>query len=85
MSNRSWWRGVCPETDLLLVGRTAGMAPDVDGRILINRGVAREGSIVPVRMTEAYPYDLVGEIVDGQPGGDETGGTGSFTLTIPSD
>jgi len=56
--------GLCPETDLLLVGRTAGMAPDVDGRILINRGRADVGSIVPVRLTEAHPYDLVGEIVD---------------------
>ncbi len=57
--------GVCPETDLLLVGRTAGMAPDVDGRVLINKGRAAEGCIVPVRMTEAHPYDLVGEVVEG--------------------
>jgi ribosomal protein S12 methylthiotransferase len=56
--------GYCPETDLLLVGRTRGMAPEVDGRVLINRGFARAGDIVPVRMTEAHPYDLVGEIED---------------------
>ncbi|MGD8388075.1 MAG: 30S ribosomal protein S12 methylthiotransferase RimO [Desulfobacteraceae bacterium] len=55
--------GLCPETDLLVTGRTAGMAPDVDGRVLINRGEASVGSIVPVRFTEAHPYDLVGEIV----------------------
>lgn len=55
--------GVCPETDLLLTGRTAGMAPEVDGRVLINRGEASEGTIVPVRFNEAHPYDLVGEIV----------------------
>ena len=60
--------GPCPETDLLLAGRTAGMAPDVDGRVLINRGEARVGTIVPVRFTEAHPYDLVGEIV-GRPEG----------------
>jgi len=58
--------GLCPETDLLLTGRTAGMAPDVDGRVLINRGEASVGTVVPVRFTEAHPYDLVGEIV-GQP------------------
>jgi ribosomal protein S12 methylthiotransferase len=56
--------GVCPETDLLLVGRTAGMAPEVDGRVLINRGRARAGRILPVRLTEAHPYDLVGEVVE---------------------
>jgi ribosomal protein S12 methylthiotransferase len=56
--------GTCPETDLLLVGRTAGMAPEVDGRVLINRGRARAGRILPVRLTEAHPHDLVGELVE---------------------
>lgn len=64
--------GLCTETDLLLVGRTEGMAPDVDGRVLINRGQARVGDIVPVRITEAHPYDLVGEVVDSQGSGRET-------------
>ncbi|MCF8063139.1 MAG: 30S ribosomal protein S12 methylthiotransferase RimO [Deltaproteobacteria bacterium] len=59
--------GTCPETELLLVGRTAGMAPEVDGRVLINRGCASAGRIVPVRMTEAHPYDLVGEVVERDP------------------
>ncbi len=57
--------GLCPETDLLLVGRTEGMAPDVDGRVLISRGHAEVGVIVPVQMTEAHPYDLVGEVMGG--------------------
>jgi ribosomal protein S12 methylthiotransferase len=55
--------GVSDETDLLLSGRTATMAPDVDGQVLINKGVGRTGEIVPVRITEAHAYDLVGEIV----------------------
>ncbi|MBW1980145.1 MAG: 30S ribosomal protein S12 methylthiotransferase RimO [Deltaproteobacteria bacterium] len=55
--------GVSPETDLLLQGRLRGQAPDVDGRILINRGTACLGKITPVRITEAHAYDLVGEIV----------------------
>jgi ribosomal protein S12 methylthiotransferase len=55
--------GLSPETDLLLEGRTATMAPEVDGRVLINKGDAAEGEIVPVLIKEAYPYDLVGEIV----------------------
>ena len=56
--------GPSAETDLLLAGRTARMAPDVDGRVLINKGEARVGEIVAVRINEAYEYDLVGEIVE---------------------
>lgn len=55
--------GVSDETDLLLRGRTATMAPDVDGQVLINKGVGKIGEIVPVRITEAHAYDLVGEIL----------------------
>jgi ribosomal protein S12 methylthiotransferase len=56
--------GVSCETDLLLTGRTATMAPEVDGQVLINRGTAPVGRIVPVRVTEAHAYDLVGEILE---------------------
>jgi ribosomal protein S12 methylthiotransferase len=56
--------GVCPETDLLLTGRTAGMAPEVDGRVLINKGRGIEGEVMPVLVRESHAYDLVGEIVE---------------------
>lgn len=55
--------GPSEETDLLLSGRTAAMAPDVDGRVLINKGEGRTGDILPVKIRKAYAYDLVGEIV----------------------
>ncbi len=55
--------GESNETSLLLSGRTGGMAPDVDGRVLINKGIGVAGEIMPVRITKAYAYDLVGEIV----------------------
>ena len=55
--------GVCPETDLLLTGRTAAMAPDVDGRVLINKGTGQVGEIMPVRITESHAYDIIGEIL----------------------
>ncbi len=54
--------GLSPETDLLLIGRTATMAPDVDGRVLINKGQGVVGEITPVLIKEAHAYDLVGEI-----------------------
>jgi ribosomal protein S12 methylthiotransferase len=55
--------GPSPETELLLKGRTATMAPDVDTQVLINKGEGAVGDILPVRVTEAYDYDIIGEIV----------------------
>ncbi|MBN1625766.1 MAG: 30S ribosomal protein S12 methylthiotransferase RimO [Deltaproteobacteria bacterium] len=55
--------GVSPETDLLLTGRTATMAPDVDGQVLINEGNGTVGKIMQVLIREAHPYDLIGRIV----------------------
>ncbi|MBW2093398.1 MAG: 30S ribosomal protein S12 methylthiotransferase RimO [Deltaproteobacteria bacterium] len=56
--------GECEETPLLLSGRTSWMAPEVDGRVLINKGTGIPGEIMPVRISEAHTYDLVGEIVE---------------------
>ncbi len=55
--------GACDETEHLLQGRLATQAPDIDGRVLINDGFALPGTLARVRITEAHPYDLVGEIV----------------------
>ncbi|MEA3469321.1 MAG: 30S ribosomal protein S12 methylthiotransferase RimO [Thermodesulfobacteriota bacterium] len=55
--------GLSRETDLLLEGRTVYQAPDIDGCVYINDGTANPGDIVPVRITEAQIYDLVGGIV----------------------
>ena len=57
--------GVSPETDLLLTGRTTTMAPEVDGQVFINKGHCQIGKIMPVLITKAYYYDLIGEIVKG--------------------
>ncbi len=56
--------GFSPETDLLLKGRTATMAPEVDGQVLINRGEGIVGNITPVLIREAHAYDLIGEIIE---------------------
>ena len=55
--------GPHPETEHLLVGRMASQAPEVDGQIIINDGVASPGSFVTVELTESAGYDLVGRIV----------------------
>jgi ribosomal protein S12 methylthiotransferase len=56
--------GPSPETDLLLKGRTATMAPDVDTQVLINQGEGAAGEILPVLISEAYSYDIIGGIVN---------------------
>jgi ribosomal protein S12 methylthiotransferase len=54
--------GVSSETDLLLEGRLASQAPEIDGCVYISAGTCNPGELVSVRITEAHPYDLVGEI-----------------------
>ncbi len=55
--------GRSPESDLLLVGRTQGQAPEIDGQVFINEGLAYPGEVVTVEVTRAHDYDLVGKIV----------------------
>ncbi len=55
--------GVSDETDLLLQGRTATQAPEIDGVVLINEGEAKPGDKVKVEITESHDYDLIGRIV----------------------
>jgi len=60
--------GPCAETDLLLEGRLASQAPEIDGRVLVNElpggWTPRVGEIVRVEVTEAHPYDVVARVVD---------------------
>lgn len=55
--------GTSPETELLLVGRHQGQAPEIDGQVYVNDGVASPGELVTVEITEAHDYDLVGRVV----------------------
>jgi ribosomal protein S12 methylthiotransferase len=55
--------GVSEETDLLLKGRTITMAPEVDGQVLIRKGVGVVGGIARVHIRRSHVYDLIGEIV----------------------
>ena len=60
-------QGVSEETDLLLEGRTAMHAPEIDGKVLINdvpEGLEpRPGEFYRCRVTEAHEYDLVANII----------------------
>jgi hypothetical protein len=39
------------------------MAPEIDGRILINDGLAPAGDFAKVEITKAYADDLIGRIL----------------------
>ncbi len=56
--------GLSRETDLLLEGRSRYQAPEIDGCVYINDGMANPGDIIKVEITEAHIYDLVGRIIN---------------------
>jgi len=58
--------GESDESELLLVGRHAGQAPEVDGRVHLINGTAQPGEIHRVRITHSADYDLVGDLSCGQ-------------------
>jgi ribosomal protein S12 methylthiotransferase len=67
--------GVSDETDLLLEGRWMGQAPEIDGKVYVNRGQARAGEIVPVVIEQAGDYDLVGGIAGAEGPAQQIGAT----------
>jgi ribosomal protein S12 methylthiotransferase len=59
--------GASEESDLLLEGRTAMHAPEIDGKFFVNDfpegNDPKEGEFYRCRITAAHDYDLVAEIV----------------------
>jgi ribosomal protein S12 methylthiotransferase len=55
--------GPLAEMELLTEGRLKRQAPEIDGRLIINDGVAVAGSLIEAEITEAHPYDVVGRVV----------------------
>lgn len=55
--------GLHPETNLLLQGRTAYQAPEVDGTVLITEGVGSPGEIHRAQITGSHDYDLVARLI----------------------
>jgi ribosomal protein S12 methylthiotransferase len=54
--------GPSAESELVLVGRHPGQAPEIDGSVYLSGGEAQPGTIVRVRVSQASDYDLVGEV-----------------------
>lgn len=62
--------GPSGETDLLWEARLEGMAPEIDGKVLINdieerfpAAQLRPGELVRLRITAAHEYDLIGRVL----------------------
>ena len=49
-----------------LAGRSAGDAPEIDGRVTVSGADVPPGCVVPVRITGSDDYDLYGEIAETQ-------------------
>lgn len=56
--------GPSEEHELVMQGRHAGQAPEIDGQVYLSGGEVRPGEIRRVRISQASDYDLVGEVVD---------------------
>jgi ribosomal protein S12 methylthiotransferase len=57
--------GISADRQKMLQGRTAFQALEIDGFVHMKKGKATIGDIVMVKITQAEPYDLVGEIKKG--------------------
>jgi ribosomal protein S12 methylthiotransferase len=56
--------GPSEEHELVMKGRHAGQAPDIDGGVYLSEGEAHPGQMRRVRVVQASDWDLVGDLVD---------------------
>jgi ribosomal protein S12 methylthiotransferase len=56
--------GPSEEHELVMKGRHAGQAPDIDGSVYLSEGEAHAGEMRRVRIVQASDWDLVGELLD---------------------
>jgi ribosomal protein S12 methylthiotransferase len=56
--------GPSDEHDLVMKGRHAGQAPEIDGSVYLSDGEAHAGQMRRVRIVQASDWDLVGELLD---------------------
>jgi ribosomal protein S12 methylthiotransferase len=55
--------GPSEEHDLVMQGRHAGQAPDIDGHVFLSEGEVRAGEMVRVKVSQASDYDVVGDVI----------------------
>lgn len=54
--------GPSEESELVMVGRHRGQAPEIDGCVYLSGGLVVPGQLVNVTVTQATDYDLLGEV-----------------------
>jgi ribosomal protein S12 methylthiotransferase len=59
--------GPSEEHDLVMKGRHAGQAPEIDGQVYLGGSEVLAGEMRRVRITQASDYDLVGDVIDEAP------------------
>jgi len=59
--------GPSEESELVMMGRHRGQAPDIDGCVYLSGGEANPGSIVEVEVTQTTDYDLLGQVDESVP------------------
>jgi ribosomal protein S12 methylthiotransferase len=57
--------GPSEEHELVMTGRHAGQAPEVDGIVYLSGAEVQPGQLRRVVVVEATDYDLLGEVIDG--------------------
>jgi ribosomal protein S12 methylthiotransferase len=56
--------GPSEESELVMMGRHAGQAPEIDGCVYISGAEVLPGSWCRVRVSQASDYDLVGDVIE---------------------
>ena len=59
--------GPSEESELVMAGRHAGQAPDIDGVVYLSGEPVLPGELVKVRVTKASDYDLVADVLEKLP------------------
>lgn len=54
--------GPSEESELVMVGRHKGQAPEIDGTVFLSGELASPGTLVDVTISQATDYDLLGDI-----------------------
>ena len=56
--------GPSEESELVMAGRHAGQAPEIDGAVYLSGGPVAPGDLCRARVTSASDYDLVAEVLE---------------------
>jgi len=56
--------GASEDSDLVMAGRHAGQAPDIDGIVYLGGGPVLPGDLCRARVTQASDYDLVADVLE---------------------